>query len=521
MNNKVFGITFALVLASALLFFGVANAGAMAVDTWIFPTEEFEDNTYIGTTDVSNLEHEQAKQLFVGQVDSWRTSSELLVTYQDATASYPLENAEILLDETIAQAQSGTQNNFVFQLQPETTQTFLAQQFPSALFSEADIENITNKLETALADGQTQTRVAISDDTLEVPREIVSEATITHTLKDGEAMAVVNALNGLELAPASQFSFLDFVNALKLANITDAELTEIASSIYSAVLKTNFSVDERSIGAEAPAAVPLGQEAAINRTLGIDFVFTNTNNSSFTLNLSMDNGSLTAMLTGYPLNYEYEILASGEQKIKPRLVKQYSAFVTKGSTIGEKGREGVRINVLRSVREDGKELKVDAVSTDFYPPVHRIEIYPLIKTETAPATGTTVPQPGQPGFIDANGDGVHDVPATPATPLPGQPGFVDANGDGVHDAPVTTPVTPQPGQPGFTDANGDGVHDMPVPTPTTPLPGQPGYTDSNGDGVHDTPAAGSETDDQQNDTPANTDKEKDPVYDKSGKLVNP
>ena len=124
MNNKAFGITFAAVLASALLFFGVANAGAMAVDTWIFPTEEFGDNTYIGTTDVSNLEHEQAKQLFTGQVDSWRQTAELLVTYQDATANYPLNNAEILLDDTVRQAQTGTQNTFVFQLSPENDRDF-------------------------------------------------------------------------------------------------------------------------------------------------------------------------------------------------------------------------------------------------------------------------------------------------------------------------------------------------------------------------------------------------------------
>lgn len=515
MNNKVFGMTFAAVLASALLFFGVANAGTMAVDTWIFPTEEFGDNTYIATTDVSNMEHEQAKQLFVGQVDSWRQTAELLVTYQDATASYPLNNAEILLDETVGQAQSGTQNNFVFQLSPETTATFLEQQFPTAGFTEVDIENITTKLETALAAGQTKTTVAISDDTLEVAKEVVSEAKITHSLKGGDAMAVVNALNGIDIAPGSPFSFLDFISGLELANVTDSELSQIASSIYAAVLQTNFSVDERSIGTVAPTAVPLGKEAAINRPLGIDFVFTNPNSNTFTLNLSMDGDMLTAMLTGYPFIYDYEIIANGEEKVEPRLIKQYSAFVTSGKAVEEEGRDGVRINVVRSTRSDGKELELDPVSTDFYPPVHRIEIYPLTKTETAPAAGTAVPQPGQPGFVDANGDGVHD--GTVAAPQPGQPGFVDANGDGVHDSTSTITPAPQPGQPGFIDVNGDGIHDAPAATPTTPLPGQPGYVDQDGDGVHDTPA----TDTTPNDTTPNTGEKKEPLYDKGGNRVNP
>jgi hypothetical protein len=489
-DNKVFGMTFAAIFASALLFFGVANAGAMAVDTWIFPTEEFGDNTYISTTDVSNMELAEAKQLFAGQTESWRTAAELLVTYQDATASYPLDTAEILLDETVVQAQSGTQNNFVFGLSPETTRVFLEQQFPAVAFSAADIENITFKLETALSAGQTQTSVTISDDTLEVEPEVVAEATIPHTLKGGDAMAVVNALNGLELAPDSQFSFLDFLGGLQLANVTDSELSQIASAVYAAVLKTNFTVDERSIGASAPAAIPLGQEAAINRPLGIDFVFTNRNENTFTLNLSMENDELSAMISGYPFVYEYTIQTGGEEKVKPRLIKQYSSFVTSGSTVKEEGRDGVRINVLRSVKADGEELKLEPVSTDFYPPVHRVEVYPLTKTETAPAAGTAVPKPGEPGFVDANGDGVHDgQTATPTTPLPGQPGFIDANGDGVHDAPAATPAAPLPGQTGFTDANGDGVHDAPA-------------ADAAPDSTE--PKA-----------------EKEPVYDKGGNLVNP
>lgn len=515
MDNKVFGITFAAILASALLFFGVANAGAMAVDTWVFPKEEFGDNTYIGTTDVSNMEHAEAKQLFVGQVDSWRQTAELLVTYQDATASYPLNNAEILLDDTVTQAQSGTQNTFVYQLSPETTATFLKQQFPAAGFTETDVENITTKLETALAAGQTKTTVAISDDTLEVAREVVSEAKITHSLKGGDAMAVVNALNGVDIAPGSPFSFLDFIGSLELANVTDSELTQIASSIYAAVLQTNFSIEERSIGAAAPTAVPLGREAAINRPLGIDFVFTNPNSNTFKLNLSMDGDSLTAMLTGYPFVYEYEIMASGEEKVEPRLIKQYSAFVTSGIAVEEQGRDGIRINVLRSTRSDGKELELNPVSTDFYPPVHRIEVYPLTKTETAPAAGTAVPLPGQPGFIDANGDGIHD--GTAAAPLPGQPGFVDANGDGVHDSTSTTPATPLPGEPGFVDENGDGLHDTPAAAPTAPLPGQPGFVDENGDGVHDAPAV--ET--TPKDTTPTAGEQKKPAYDKGGNLVNP
>nr|WP_251047381.1 VanW family protein [Planococcus sp. ISL-110] len=337
---------------------------------------------------------------------------------------------------------------------------------------------------------------------------------------------VIDALNGVQLAPGSRFSFLEFIAELPLTGVSDGELTQIASAVYGALLQTNFLVDERSIGSQVPASIPLGQEAAINRQLDIDFVFTNPNDSSFTLGLSQTSDSLNASITGYPLVYAYAIGITEETDIEPRLIKQYSAFVTSGNQIDEKGVSGKRLNVIRTVFEGNEALEVQTVSNDFYPPVHRVEVYPL----TQPAAAeVTVPVAGEPGFIDANGDGIHD--GTTTVPTAGQPGFVDADGDGIHDGPITVPTSGQPGfidadgdgihdgtpaatvptagQPGFVDVNGDGIHDG---TTTVPTEGQPGFIDTNGDGIHDVPAPTTPNEDE-NET------DRTPVYDKGGKPV--
>ncbi|AIY05154.1 hypothetical protein Plano_1189 [Planococcus sp. PAMC 21323] len=453
MDNKLFGLTFAAVFGFALIVFGAANAGAYAVDTWIFPTEEFGDNTYIGTNDVSNMEVPAAKMMLAGQMEKWQTEAKLDVVYQDATASYPLETAEILLDQTLSNAKTGSENSYVFGLSLDATREFLASQFPVASFSEPDVATINNKLEQALQDGQTKTKVAISDDSLSLDRTNVAEVVFPAKLTTLDSATVIDALNGIQIAPESQFSFLDFIAELPLTDVSDDELTQIASTIYGAILQTNFAIDERSIGTQLPTLVPAGQEAAINRNLGVDLAFTNPNKSSFTLNVAEKKGSLSAAINGFPFVYEYVIGLTEEKNIDPRLVKQFSAFATSGKKVEEKGLKGKSLTVIRTTINGGDSIDVETISKDFYPPIHRVEVHPLAKT---PETVET-PEAGDPDFVDANDDGIHD--GTPTEPAEGQPGFVDVNGDGVHDAPYKEPVAPKPGESDFVDKNNNGVHD--------------------------------------------------------------
>lgn len=464
MDNKTFGLTFLAILTSALVFFGVANAGSYAVDKLIFPTEEFGDNTYIGTTNVSNMEVAGAVSLFSGKFDAWKESAALIVRYQDAQADYPLDNVKILLEETVEGAASGTQNNFVFELSKATTRTFLDQHFSPAVFSDSDVVSINEKLEAALASGQAETRIDITDDSLTVGKGIISESTFQHTLENKGADTLISALNGMQLAPQEQFSLLTFIEEQNVTEITDVELTNIASVLYSAALKTNLAIDERSTGAVQPKFIPLGQEAAINRKLGIDLSFTNTNNSSFTINIFKEGSSLTASFSGMPLVYEYVLQTGGEEKVKPRLIKQFSTFVNSGKSVKEEGSEGVRINISRAVLADGQEMRVDAVSTDFYPPVHRIEVHPLAKP-----VAETPANPETPGTVDPN----NPNPVTPVNP--------DADD-------TTIVIIEDPANPGYdTDGN-------------------PLVYDENGNIVNEK---------------QNEDTEKTPGYDKGGNSTNP
>ncbi|GKW46806.1 VanW family protein [Planococcus sp. NCCP-2050] len=499
MDNKVFGTTFLAIILSAFVFFGVANAGALAVDQWFFPAEKFGDNTYIGATDVSNMEVAEAKQLFAGRVESWKQSAQLIVTYQDATANYPLDNAEILLDETVQQARTGSQNNFIFQLSDATTQTFLTENFPTVMFSNEEIQNITAKLEEALHNGQAETRVTISDDNLNVERGIVSSVSFNYNLQSKGAQAVLAALNGYQIAPNTQFSLINFLDELDIQQVSDEELTNIASAIYGVILQSNFIIDERSISTKMPAAIPLGQEAAINRALNIDFVFTNPNDSSFILNIGTNGAAIEASMTGLPFVYTYSVQIGEQEEVKPRLVKQYSAFVSNGSTIKEPGADGVRLNVGRLILNQGEELEIEAISTDFYPPTHRIEVYPLASTETVPEEGAI----SDPATGDVNAstgtDPSTDGSADPSTGDAGAGGTDSSIGDTGSDGTGPSADGSQTGGNGAGDGSGNNN-------------GGSGSTDDSDK------ADGSEND---HSTGSGNEKGSDPTYDKGGNIINP
>lgn len=439
------------------------------------------------------MEVPEVKQLFAGREESWKQAAQLIVTYQDATASYPLDNAQILLDETLQQAQDGSQNSFVFQLSDATTQSFLSEHFPTAVFSNEQIQSVTTKLEESLHNGQAETRVTISDDNLSIEREVVSSVSFTHDLQSKDAQAVLAALNGFQLAPKAQFSLISFLEEQDFQQVSDQELTEIASAIYGVILQSNFIIDERSIGVKVPTAIPLGQEASINRALNIDFVFTNPNDSSFVLNIGTTGAAIEASMTGFPFVYDYSVQIGEQEAVKPRLIKQYSAFVSNGSTVQEPGVDGIRLNVNRLVLSQGEESEIEPISTDFYPPVHRIEVYPLASPETVPQDGA-ISNP-----VTGDGAGTDSSTGGAANPSTGNGGTDSSTGDKSTNGTGSSKDGSQTGDTG-TAKDSENTN---------------GGTGNTGNGGN------SDGPGKDNSTGAGKNDGSGPVYDKGGNIINP
>ncbi|EPD54277.1 hypothetical protein HMPREF1210_00263 [Paenisporosarcina sp. HGH0030] len=389
MNNKLFGTTFVALLGSTVLFFGVTQAGTYVIDEVVFPSKGFGEQTYIGPYDVSNLPENEAAVTVQTGVKGWYGEASVQIKLQDAVVPFPVEVVQFNTDSTLTNAQDGAKNELQFDVTKESVGTFLNQQFAPMVFNDEEIAIVTETIREQLAAGRKDqiidiTSALLANSTVETA---VTNVTFNNIESSVGIRNLMTALNGYVINPKSTFSMLEFIESTDLGNLTEQDLTTVASILYASVLQTNFGVDERSIGPVVPTTVPLGFEASINRELGVDFVFTNPNATGFTINLNGVGAGLNASLTGFPFVYQYETTISDKQEFLPKTIKQYSSFVEPNTVrVKTQGENGIQVAVFKNIRSDSAIIETKEVSKDFYPPVHKVEIHPL--TVTIPAAGS-------------------------------------------------------------------------------------------------------------------------------------
>ena len=435
MNNKLFGTTLAALLGSSVLFFGVTQAGTYAINELIFPSKEFGDQTYIGPFDVSNLPEQEAASTIQTGVKGWYDQAQVKIKLQDAIVPFPLEVVQFNTDSTLISAKDGAKNELQFEVTEESVGTILNQQFSPYVFTDEEIASATEAISVQLSSGRKDQIIDISS-ALFASANI--EVAITDVTFDSIETSVgiqnlILALDGYAINPLTTFSLLEFIETADIGIVTEQDLTTVASILYSSVLQTNFGVDERSIGPITPTTVPLGFEATINRELGVDFVFTNPNSTTFTLNLKNVGPSLHASITGLPLIYSYQTTVSNQEEFAPKTIKQYSPFVDQNTIhIKTAGTNGVQVTVIKTIVSGEDVLETLTISKDFYPPVHKVEVHPLtvIATEPAEGSGDGTTTDGSSGSSDGSGtstDGSTDEPSTDTG------NGTSGNGDGTSD----------------------------------------------------------------------------------------
>lgn len=190
----------------------------------------------------------------------------------------------------------------------------------------------------------------------------------------------VDQLTGLSIMPGERISILSLVET---GGMDQESLDFIASTIYSLLIQTNYEIIERH-----PSAVPLktftpGTEAHINKKQSKDLVFMNPNVVMGTLKFSFKDDNLIAELYSMPLDVKVEFFQSDKHEVQPRTIIRYSKDLEPGDEVEEEiGETGLVVTSYRKVSSmNGEYEKDEYLSKDFYPPVHRVILKPIVQQD--------------------------------------------------------------------------------------------------------------------------------------------
>ena len=382
MSRKRIIFSIASFIASIVITFTFLSSVVLAYSPFSIG-KDFDNHTYVGPFTISHQKVEQAHTKLASDFIELQNKLEVNLIYQDVQFSLPSETVNFNIDMTLANAQSGKDNPIIADVTREGLRTVLNQQLPEIGFSEEGVDSIAAGIEQELQKGFTPTNVYITD---YLATDIQSEVVASSVIKsDGISPALSKALQAFDdsvIQPFESFSMLEFLTSSEVGPLTDEELTLLSSVFYTAILQTNFVVEERNISAAPASDIQPGFEAAVNQTLGLDLKFTNPNKTEYTFRAAWSAGAIHLSIEGMPLYYTYEPTVMNVETYSPRIVRQYSAFVDEGQAlVTEEGKEGVEAIVIRTLSVDGQVVHTEDISADFYAPVNRVETHPLSKEE--------------------------------------------------------------------------------------------------------------------------------------------
>lgn len=408
-NYKISLALGVLLLVISAVFAQQAYAG----DGFFSNFKKFSKHTYAGPFDISGRSKKKAKEKLMVDFSGLEQNLSVQLIVQDLQVDIPPEVVSFDPDATLNQATSGDDNSLVASVSREGLRTVMKQNFNSLTFSEDEVDKIAAQIEVQLRSGIMPQQVYVANFIPELYEQKQVIASAEYKV-DGLAKGLrllMDDLDGLEIQPNSSFSFREYLEGKESASATDLQMTIMASLLYKAALQTNWIMDERNISTELPAGVEPGFEAAINRKLDLDFLFTNPNQTVFTIRTDWTGSQLELSIEGLPFVHRYDTEVEKITKYDPKTVIRYSAFVNAGAIeVMDKGKKGMEVTVKRNVLLNGSLEEIEDVSIDFYAPQPIIERHSLEKVvEKVPDSNVD----SNSSTTDSNnsGNGSTDTPA--------------------------------------------------------------------------------------------------------------
>lgn len=206
-------------------------------------------------------------------------------------------------------------------------------------------------------------------------------------------LPIINAVNDTTLLNGESFSFLEKLTEIdSLYNEETANF--VASTLYSAVLKSEMAIQERHSQHQLPDYLVPGIEVKVDAKRKQDFAFINNTNRPVMIEAFIKEERLVIELYSFESEMKVAYDASKLEVVQPRTIYRLTPTLAAGQEkVLEEGKNGLRVQVKRQL--PGGEIEV--VSRDFYPPTDKVI---LVSTQTPPVSmvipGEVMPIESQP-----------------------------------------------------------------------------------------------------------------------------
>ncbi|MCG3089259.1 VanW family protein [Sporosarcina cyprini] len=445
-KNKRLSIIVTIIVL-IIVFSSIIGAGITSATS--FFNKHYPPHTIIGNYDISGLTTSEAKAQLASDVTALHDEMELSIVYLDETAQVPKEIVAFNVEKSVVEAQPGEENPLYSIVSADGLETVLEQQFGSISFSKESIEIIAEGIAEEMQSAIFPHVVYITDYMTKADRKQTIVASASYSIDHLSPVLVeaIRSLDGVEIKGHQVFDLMDELGEAAVAPLSDEELTILASTLYQAVLQTNFAIEERAISSSLPPSIEVGFEAAVNRRLGIGFSFRNPNKADFVLRTEVNANELRFSIEGLPFVYQYESYVERVDTYKPRIIKQFSAFIQTGQVVEkETGTDGLEAIVQRALKQEGVLVEMEPVSKDFYAPVPRVELHPLVyekeaasKPDTTDSETVTVPggnevtsdSPSTPTQTEGSQEEVTSGQTSTETPSTGSDGQQSESQEGI------------------------------------------------------------------------------------------
>jgi hypothetical protein len=369
---KVFAISVFSLIFVITFYYGSSYAYDYFKKEVLGEELKYAANTKVGPVNVSGLNRSEAKKLLRDKVNEWSQRATITVLNREGKEiKIPSSLFTIDVNRTVNAIKDGRANAFIV-LAPNVTET-IGEDFQTDIY--LDIALIQEELLLHVQQLEEKITVDGNNFTISEDSAVVAESVVTNYKRDRHLQKWLNALNNIVISANETTSLLTMLSKNENTPIASESLNVVATGLYKAILKTNFTIIERHISRSIPSYASLGYEAKVVPN-EMDFAFHNPNEDNYVLQIREEKNTLYVNIIGPGLPFQYIPSITDRRQFNPKTIVHFSEEVEAGeSVVQNEGQPGYLGNVIRKVFDiNNKLVETTIIAEDFYPPVHRVEL---------------------------------------------------------------------------------------------------------------------------------------------------